>query len=118
MKAEQFSPEFLHEMIVQLDAIIPELESKEKAIAQALGSFRVAELKEYWDQILTPEEERELKRTLDFRDRELLWVWSRLIRAVASRAEAGKTCMRHLSPKAQDNSPKAQDNGQSSLEQG
>lgn len=103
MSAEQFPPQFLREMIEQLDASIQELTRKEKGLAASLGSGRVAELKEYWDQALSPEEEWALKQSMDFRDRELLWIWSRLRRARTSRANAGEAYMRHLSPVARIN---------------
>lgn len=103
MNAEQFPAHFLREMIDQLDTSIEELARKEKGLAASLGAYRVAELKEYWDHILTPEEEWELKQTMDFRDRELVWIWSRLKRARTSRANAGQAYMRHLSPAAREN---------------
>jgi hypothetical protein len=103
VSTEQFPPQFLREMIEQLDASIQDLVRKEKGLAASLGTGRVAELKEYWDHVLTPEEEWELKRTMDFRDRELVWIWSRLKRARTSRANAGEAYMRHLSPAARKN---------------
>ncbi|MDD2769426.1 MAG: hypothetical protein PHT19_11870 [Methylococcus sp.] len=103
MNAEQFPAHFLREMIDQLDTSIEELARKEKGLAASLGVYRVAELKEYWDHVLTPEEEWELKQTMDFRDRELVWIWSRLKRARTSRANAGQAYMRHLSPAAREN---------------
>lgn len=103
MSSEQFSPQFLSEMIEHLDTSIQELERQERRIAGSLGILRVEEIREYWEQTLTPEEEWEFKRSMDYRDRELVWVWSRLGRAVASRVSAGQAYMRHFSPSARNN---------------
>lgn len=103
MSTEQYNPEFLSEMIEQLDASIRELERKERYISASLGALRVAEIREYWEQTLSLEEEREFKRSMDYRDRELVWVWSRLHRASASRANAGQAYMRQFSPCVRNN---------------
>lgn len=85
---------FMNKMVEQLDETLRDLAKRERSIATVLGSERVDELKELWDQTLTPEDEYALCSGMDWRDRELLWVWARQRRAYASRASAGQAIMR------------------------
>ena len=91
--------QFLEQMVRQLDESIRKLSEREVHSVRQLGSDRVEELRELWDKVLDREEELELRRTLDWRDRELLWLWARLKRASSARTEAGQTIMRWFSPK-------------------
>jgi hypothetical protein len=90
--------QFLEQMVRQLEATIQELGDREVRLAAALGGERVAELRDLWEKRLDREEELEFRRTLDWTDRELLWVWARLQRARSARAEAGKAIMRRFDP--------------------
>lgn len=87
---------FLEQMVRQLEATIRELSARETSLTAALGESRVSELRDFWDKRLDREEELELRRTLDWTDRELIWMWARLQRARSARAEAGKAIMRRF----------------------
>lgn len=87
---------FLEQMVRQLEQTIQELSEREAGLAVALGEGRVSELRDLWDRRLDRDEELELRRGLDWTDRELLWMWARLGRARSARAEAGKAIMRRF----------------------
>ena len=87
-------PEFLEQMVRQLDETIRKLAKREQELSIVLGPSRVGEMKELWDQTLDRQDELELRSSLDWRDRELLRVWSSQQRAHSTRANAGKTLMR------------------------
>lgn len=84
---------FLTEMALQLEATIRQLEEREAQLTAALGPPRVEELKELWAKHLDPLDEKELKANMDWTDKELIWVWSRLERARDRRVCAGRTSM-------------------------
>ncbi len=86
--------EFMAEMARQLDASIVQLAQREQALMNYLGAERVEEIRELWDRSLDPSDEEALRRSLDWRDRELLWIWSRQRRAHSARAQVGQACMR------------------------
>lgn len=92
---------FLEQMVQQLDETIRELAKREQELRVVLGPDRVEEIKDLWDQTLDRQDELELRRGLDWRDRELLWIWSRQRRAHSTRANAGQTFMRNGSFDAQ-----------------
>ncbi len=84
---------FLTEMALQLEATIRQLEEREAQLAALLGLPRVEELKELWAKQLDLLDEKELKANMDWTDKELIWVWSRLERARDRRVRAGRTSM-------------------------
>ncbi|CAL1239003.1 hypothetical protein [Candidatus Methylocalor cossyra] len=86
--------QFLEQMVRQLEETIRELSEREQGLMRALGAERTAQLRELWASQLGREEELELRRSLDWRDRELLWMWARLKRARSARVEAGQAIMR------------------------
>lgn len=88
---------FLRDMIRQMDATIRELAALAREQETRSGPERVEVLRELWDQAFDRQDELELGRTLDWRDRELLSTWARQRQAHARRAAAGQTLMR-LSP--------------------
>ena len=88
--------QFLEQMVRQLESTITELSSREERLSAVLGDDRVAELDDLWRKQLSREDELELRRTLDWTDRELLWIWARLQRARSARAEAGKAIMQRF----------------------
>lgn len=88
--------QFLEQMVRQLEGTIRELSEREARLAAGLGEDRVEELRDLWEQRLDRDEELELRRSLDWRERELLWMWARLSRARSARAEAGKAIMRRF----------------------
>lgn len=97
MAIETEAVEFLQQMVSQLDETIRDLAKREQSLSVVLGAERVEELQELWNQTLDREDELALHSTLDWRDKELLWVWSRQRRAHATRANAGQTMMRKVS---------------------
>jgi len=86
---------FLQQMVEQLDETIRDLAKREHALTTVLGPDRVEEIRELWNQTLDRQDELELRHSLDWRDRELLWVWSRQRRAHSTRANAGQAFMRN-----------------------
>lgn len=95
MSAHAEALAFMQQMVEQLDETIRELAKRERELATVLGSERVEELRELWDQALVREDELALRSSMDWRDRELLWVWSRQRRAHSTRANAGQAFMRN-----------------------
>lgn len=85
---------FLTQMVKKLDETIRELAKREHELKTVLGEDRAEALRELWDQTLDREDELALRSSMDWRDRELLWVWSRQRRAYATRANAGQSIMR------------------------
>jgi hypothetical protein len=83
--------EFLNGMVAQLDETIKNLELEEKEVAVKLGANRVEELKEFWNQDLSEEEEKFFKMTLDYWDKKLIQIWARTKRVRHTRAEVGRT---------------------------
>ena len=94
--------QFLEQMVRQLEDTIRELSDRERRLSATLGHERVAELCELWEQRLDPADELELRRGLDWTDRELIWIWARLQRARLARAQAGKTIMTRFNLGDQD----------------
>jgi hypothetical protein len=91
MKAEDV--EFLSEMVLQLDDTIRKLVIEQQELVHKLGVARTLELKEFWDQELTADEEAAFRRTLDYWDKILIRTWAHLSRAHESRAKVGQTFM-------------------------
>ncbi len=86
--------EFLGEMVVQLNITIRKLVVDEHELALKLGATRVKELREFWNQELTGEEDAKFKRTLDYWEKILIRTWAHLSRAHKSRAQVGQTFMK------------------------
>jgi hypothetical protein len=86
--------QFMQQMARQLDETILQLAKRETELRAHMGPERVEEIRELWDQTLDRKDELELRRTLDWRDRELLWIWSLQRRAHSARAEVGQAFMR------------------------
>lgn len=61
-----------------------------------LGADRAAELAALWAKQMEPHDEAELKRNMDWTDKELIWVWLRLERVRARRVLAGRQTMLHM----------------------
>ncbi len=92
MKTEDV--EFLSGMVLQLDETIRKLVIEEHELCHKLGDSRVRELKEFWNQELTLEEETDFKRTLDYWDKILIRTWANSNRSHLSRAQVGQTLMK------------------------
>lgn len=86
--------EFLHGMVHQLDETIRKLVTEERELINKIGDARVQELKEFWNQELTIEEDAEFKRTLDYWDKILIRTWANSMRAHQSRAQVGQAFMK------------------------
>ena len=86
--------EFLAGMVQQLDETIRKLVIEEHELIHKLGDARVQELKEFWNQELTSEEETEFNRTLDYWEKSLICTWANLRRTHQSRAQVGQTLMK------------------------
>jgi len=86
--------EFLAGMVQQLDETIRKLVIEEHELIHKIGDARVQELKEFWNQELTGEEETDFKRTLDYWDKILIRSWANSRRTHQSRAQVGQTLMK------------------------
>jgi hypothetical protein len=86
--------QFMVEMARQLDESIGKLDQREQVLVSYIGRERVEEIRELWDGTLDRSEEEELRRSLDWRDRELLWIWSRKRRAQSARTNVGQAFMK------------------------
>ncbi len=89
--------EFLHEMVAQLDETIKQLVIEEKMVADKIGTGRVEELKEFWKQDLSEEEEKAFRLTMDHWDKVLVRIWARSRRVHHTRAQVGHTLMKSTS---------------------
>ena len=86
--------DFLGEMVVHLDVTIRRLVIEERELMVKLGAARVEELKEFWNQELSSEEDIEFKRTLDYWEKILIRTWASLSRSHKSRAQVGQAFMK------------------------
>ncbi|BBL76889.1 hypothetical protein [Methylomagnum ishizawai] len=98
MRLSPDDTEFLTRMVRQLEESIGQLGERDGQLRLTLHPDRVEQLRELWDGELSRAEEIELRAGLDWRERELLWVWARLKRARSARAEAGQAMMRRFAP--------------------
>lgn len=86
--------DFLYDMVSQLDISIRQLAVEEKSVIEKIGAERVEELREFWKQDLSEEEERFFRMTLDHWDKVLIRIWARAKRVHHTRAEVGHTLMK------------------------
>ena len=92
MKAED--QEFLQGMVTQLDETLKKLVIEERDVANKIGAGRVEELREFWKQELSEEDEKFFKLTLDYWDKILIRIWARSKRLHHTRAGVGQTFMK------------------------
>jgi hypothetical protein len=97
MSLQAEDEKFIDLTVRQLDSSIRELAVREQKLISGLYPDRVEELRELWNKSMSRQDEDEVRRTLDWNDRELMWIWSRQRRAHSARANAGQTLMRHYS---------------------
>jgi hypothetical protein len=95
--------EFLHDMVRQIEETIRKLVTEEKELITKIGVERVEELREFWKQELSEEEDRFFRMTLDYWDKILIRVWARSKRLHHTRAEVGHTFMKLNSTRGIDN---------------
>lgn len=93
---KQADQEFLHDMVKQLDETIRQLVEEEKNLCDKIGSGRVEELREFWKQDLSEEDEKFFKLTLNYRDNVLIRLWARAKRVHHTRAEVGHILMKSI----------------------
>lgn len=86
--------EFLACMANQLEITIRKLVIEENKIYEKLGDDRVRELREFWDQEFTSDEEADFKRSLDYWDKALIRIWAISKRVHQNRAQVGQTLMK------------------------
>ncbi len=86
-------PAFLAEMARELDASARKLEQREAELLAMLGPERAEELRQLWAKQLDANDEEDLKRGMDWDDKELIWVWARLERARSRRVLVGRQTM-------------------------
>jgi len=86
--------EFLNDMVIHLNETLKELVFEEKQLSDKIGYQRVEELKEFWNQELSEEEDRFFRRTLDYWDKILIQLWARTKRVRQTRLEVGRTMMK------------------------
>ncbi len=90
--------QFLEQTVRQLEDSIRHFSERESQLCLTMHPERVEHLRELWDGVLDRADEIELRAGLDWRERELLWVWARLKRARSARIEAGQAIMRRFAP--------------------
>lgn len=86
--------EFLNGMVEQFDESIKQLAIQEKDVLDRIGNVRAEELREFWKQELTEEEERFFRMTMDYWDKKLIQIWGRTKRIRHTRAEVGHSLMK------------------------
>jgi hypothetical protein len=84
---------FFAQMAQELEASVRKLEAREAELVAHLGAERVDELAALWAKKLDMVDEEELKRNMDWTDKELIWVWARLERARTRRVQVGRQVM-------------------------
>lgn len=85
--------QFLAAMAKGAEETTHELELQEARILAHVGPERALELKKLWARELDSADEEDVKRTMDWSDKELIWIWSRLERSRERRALAGRVLM-------------------------
>jgi hypothetical protein len=103
MNIGQDEQEFLEQMAKQLDATIQTLKQEEIRLLDHLGEDRVRDLDQYRRSVRDPHDvsqywqpeldTHEMRGTLDYADRKLLALWSRIERIQENRALAGRILM-------------------------
>ena len=91
--------QFLTEMARGADATTHKLELEEIELRELVGRERAAELELLWAKQLDPADEEDIKRYMDWKDKELIWTWSRLERSRERRIAAGRAQMIRSQPK-------------------
>ncbi|SJM93028.1 conserved hypothetical protein [Crenothrix polyspora] len=86
--------QFLHTLAEQLDKTIRKLLVDENVLTSKIGTRRVEELRVFWKQDLSAEEELDFKNTLDYWDKELLKTWARSKRAHHTRASVAQSLLK------------------------
>ncbi|MFZ2725924.1 MAG: hypothetical protein WAX77_06740 [Methylococcaceae bacterium] len=92
IKAED--QEFLKTMAQSLDETIKKLAIDEQVLIKKIGLERVEELRDLWQQQLNEQEESDLKHSLDYWDKLLIYTWASSKRAHTNRAQVGQTLMK------------------------
>jgi hypothetical protein len=90
---EKLDPAFLAEMAKELEASMRKLKQRESELAALLGPDRVEELRALWARELPANEEDDIKRNMDWDDKEMIWVWARLNRVRQKRVLVGRYSM-------------------------
>jgi hypothetical protein len=80
-------------MVKGADATTHELEIEEAALRAIIGRERTEELEQLWTKDLDPADEEDVKRYMDWNDRKLVWIWSRLEHSRERRRAAGRAYM-------------------------
>jgi hypothetical protein len=101
MALKQEDAQFLEQMVQQLESSIQELSDRESQLRLTMNPDRAEHLGELWRGELSRVDELELRASLDWRERELLWLWARLKRARSARLEAGQAIMRRFRPEGE-----------------
>jgi hypothetical protein len=99
--------QFLAEMVKGADATTHELEIEEAALRAIIGRERTEELEQLWMKELDPADEEDVKRYMDWNDRKLVWIWSRLERSRERRRAAGRAYMIETQSSIATKSPKS-----------
>jgi len=93
MRLSNEEQEFLQLMALQLDETIRLLDRRQRQLEDLFGMERILELKGLWDLTLDIQDQDEMQRSMDSRERELLSVWARKERAHGQRLQIGKELM-------------------------
>ena len=78
-----------------LDEQIRALEAQDAALSAKIGTSAVAVLCDVRDQRYEREEDMEIRQSLSYQERKLLWVWARLAKLKKLRRDVARGVMRH-----------------------
>lgn len=78
-----------------LDEQIRALEAQDAALSAKIGASAVAVLRDLRDLRYERDEEMEVRQSLSYQERKLLWVWARLAKLKELRRDVARGVMRH-----------------------
>lgn len=85
-----------------LDEEILRLEERRQMLHEKLGAEQIERLEALFEQRLDREEGIEVRNSLAYWERKLLWTWARLAKLHALRRDLGRSAMKHLNTNRQD----------------
>ncbi len=78
-----------------LDEQIRALETQDEELSAKIGESYVTVLRDLRDQRYERDEELEIRQSLSYQERKLLWVWARLAKLKELRRDVARGVMRH-----------------------
>lgn len=78
-----------------LDEQLRDLEAQNEELSAKIGESYVAVLRDLRDHRYDRDEEMEIRQSLSYQERKLLWVWARLAKLKELRRDVARGVMRH-----------------------